>query len=142
VSAPAVVAPAPRTRGAARPVPRRQPDAHARHLRLVTTAPRLRRRPRPIVLVGAATTALVLALVVVHVLLAQSQVRLDRLNAQVGSAQQRYEQALLQHSELAAPSRIIARAGQLGLVAPAQPAVAVPVPAPGAATAQPTRRSP
>jgi hypothetical protein len=75
----------------------------------------------------------VLALVVVHVLLAQSQVRLDRLNAQVGSAQQAYEQALLQRAQLAAPSRIIARAGQLGLVPPAQPAVAVLTPAPAVA---------
>jgi len=78
---------------------------------------------------AAVATALVLfGLVVVHVFLAQSQLTLDRLTSQVGTAQNRYEQARLTHAELAAPSRIVARAGQLGLVAPAQPPVPVPVP--------------
>ncbi len=78
---------------------------------------------------------MLLALVVVHVLLAQSQLALDHLTTKVDTAQSNYEQARLQHAELAAPSRIIARAQQLGLVPPAQPAVPVPVTSPSAAPA-------
>jgi hypothetical protein len=76
------------------------------------------------------TLALVLALVVAHVLLAQSQLTLDRINSQVATAQQRYEQARLQHAQLAAPASVIARAAVLGLTPPAQPPIAVPTPAP------------
>jgi cell division protein FtsL len=82
------------------------------------------------------TVVVLLALVVVHVLLAQSQLTLDRLTTKVDTAQTNFEQARLQHAQLAAPSRIIARAQQLGLVPPAQPAVPVPVTGPTAAPAK------
>jgi cell division protein FtsL len=82
------------------------------------------------------TVVVLLALVVVHVLLAQSQLTLDHLSTKIDNAQSSYEQARLQHAQLAAPSRIIARAGQLGLVPPAQPAVPVPVTGPTAAPAK------
>ena len=109
----------------ARTAPRPRAD---RHLRLVRPAARTRWLPRPALLVAVATVLVVFALVVVHVMLAQSQLSLDRLNNRVGAAQRRYDQALLAHAQLAAPSRIIARAVELGFVLPGQPPVAVPVP--------------
>ena len=87
---------------------------------------------RPAVLAAAATALLLFALVVVNVLLAQSQLRLDQLNGRIDGAQRAYQQALLVRAQAAAPSRIIARANQLGLVSPSQPPV--PVPVPGAPT--------
>jgi hypothetical protein len=134
VSAPAaVVGSAPRTRTAPRSAARAQP-ARGRHLRLVAPAARTRWLPRPAILAVVGTLVIVFALVVVHVMLAQSQLSLDNLNNKVGAAQRRYDQALLVHAQLAAPSRVITRAAQLGLVPPAQPPVAVPV----AAAAVPT----
>jgi hypothetical protein len=129
VSAPAaVIGSAARARTAPRPAARARAG---RHLRLVRPAARTRGLARPALLVSIATVLIVFALVVVHVMLAQSQLSLDRLDNRVGAAQRRYDQALLVHAQLAAPSRIIARAVQLGLVPPGQPPVAVPV-APGA----------
>jgi hypothetical protein len=135
VSGVAVAGAAPRTRGAARPAPRAVPARRPRHLRLVTTVPRRRRLPSAVALVAISTVLLVIALVVVRVMLAQTQLSLDRLNGRVGAAQQRYDQALLRNAELAAPSHVIVRAGQLGLVAPGQPPVAVAVPAAAVPTA-------
>ena len=123
MSAPAAVVGSARARTA----PRSNPRASARHLRLVTPVARTRRLSRPALLVAVGTVAIVFALVVVHVMLAQSQLSLDRLNNRVSAAQRRYDQALLVHAQLAAPSRVIARAAVLGLVPPGQPPVAVPV---------------
>ena len=54
-----------------------------------------------------------------HVLLVQSQFRLDRLEHQAGMEQQRYEQLRLDVARLAAPERIVAAAQQhLGMVVP------------------------
>lgn len=131
----AVAGAAPRTRGAARPAPRAVPARRPRHLRLVTTAARRRRLPSTAALVGIGTVLIVISLVVVRVMLAQTQLSLDRLNGRVGAAQRRYDQALLRNAELAAPSYVITRAGQLGLVAPGQPPVAVAVPAGAVPTA-------
>lgn len=127
----AVAAPARRTRaGRSGALPRPAPAAppRPRHLRVVAPARRTRLVPSTIVFAAIATALVLFALVVVHVLLAQSQLTIDRLGTRVDSAQTRYEQARLTHAELAAPSRIVARAGQLGLVSPAQPPVPVPVP--------------
>ena len=125
MSAPAaVVGSAGRAQTARRFAPR---ALAGRHLWLVTPAARTRRLSRPALLAAIGTVLIVFALVVVHVMLAQSQLALDRLNNQVGAAQRRYDQALLVHAQLAAPSKIIARAVQLGLVPPGQPPVAVPV---------------
>jgi len=123
VSAPAAVIGSARARTA----PRSTPRAPTRHLRLVTPVARTRRLLRPAVLAAVGTVAIVFALVVVHVMLAQSQLSLDRLNNRVSTAQRRYDQALLDHAQLAAPSRVITRAAELGLVPPGQPPVAVPV---------------
>ena len=137
MSAAAIAAPArSTTRPARRPAP--NPPRRPAHLRVVRPAARTRRLPRPALLAAAATVVLLLALVVVNVWLAQSQLTLDQLNGRVGAAQSAYEQALLARAEAASPSQIIARANQLGLVAPSQPPVAVPVPAAGAATRGPS----
>jgi cell division protein FtsL len=92
--------------------------------------------PHPIVAAAIGTAMVLMALVVVHVLLAQSQLALDHLTTNVDTAQGNYEQARLEHAQLAAPSRIAARAQQLGLVPPAQPAVPVPVTGPTAVAAK------
>ena len=89
-------------------------------------------------LAAVTTVVLLLALVVVNVWLAQSQLTLDRLNGRVDAAQRAYQQALLARAEAASPSQIIARANQLGLVAPSQPPVAVPVPTAGTAARGPS----
>jgi hypothetical protein len=128
MSATVVAAPA-RTRPAARPaLPRRAPQP-GRHLRVVPSTRSTRRVFRPAVFAALGTVVLVLALVVAHVLLAQSQLTLDRLNGQVDAARRGYEQARLQQAQLAAPASVIARAATLGLVPPAQPPIAVTVPA-------------
>ena len=125
VAAPARPRAAPRPARRPAPIPPRRPA----HLRVVRPAVRRRRLLRPTVLAALATTVLLLALVVVNVMLAQSQLTIDELNGRVDAAQRSYQQALLARAEAASPSRIIARANQLGLVAPGQPPVAVPVPA-------------
>jgi cell division protein FtsL len=54
-----------------------------------------------------------------HVLLVQSQFRLDGLENQAGVEQQHYEQLRLEVARLAAPERIVAAAQQrLGMVVP------------------------
>ena len=135
MSAAAVAAPA-RSRVAARPArrpaapaPRRPAPRRRAHLRVVAPVARARRLLHPAVLAALATAVLLFALVVVNVWLAQSQLALDQLTGRVDAAQRAYQQALLARAEAASASQIIARANQLGLVAPRQPPVAVPVPA-------------
>jgi hypothetical protein len=54
-----------------------------------------------------------------HVLLVQSQFRLDQLEQRAGVEQQRYEQLRLDVARLAAPERVVAAAQQrLGMVVP------------------------
>jgi hypothetical protein len=54
-----------------------------------------------------------------HVLLVQSQFRLDQLERRAGVEQQRYEQLRLDVARLAAPERVVASAQQrLGMVVP------------------------
>jgi hypothetical protein len=74
-----------------------------------------------------ATAFALLTVVAFHVVLAQSQVALDRLEQQTKSAERRYEDARFEHARLAAPSRIMERAGQIGLVAPDRPPTVVAV---------------
>jgi hypothetical protein len=118
-------------RGATAPAPQRVAPRRD-HLRVVTPARRARRVRRRVVLAAAGTVAAVLALVAFHVLTAQSQLTLDRVSRQVGDAQRRYDEARLLNAQLSSPSRVVARAVQLGLVPPAAPPV--PVPAPSGAT--------
>jgi len=77
-----------------------------------------------------------------HVVLAQSQVRLDQLEQQVGEEQHRYEQLRYEVSALSSPARIVSRAAELGMVAPTGVATVVPVPTdPGAAGTTPDSTS-
>lgn len=121
-------------RGATAPAPRRAPQPRRDHLRAVTPARRASRVRRRGLLVAAGTVVAVLALVVFHVLTAQSQLTLDGVTRQVGDAQRRYDEARLVNAQLLSPSRIVVRAVQLGLLPPAAPPVPVPVPS-GASSA-------
>lgn len=126
-------------RGAVAPAPRRAPQPRRDHLRVVHSARQTRRVPRSVLLAAAATVAAVLALVAFHVLTAQSQLTLDRVGHQVSDAHRRYDEARLVNAQLSSPSRIVARAAQLGLVPPAAPPT--PVPVPSGSTAAVTRVS-
>jgi hypothetical protein len=83
-------------------------------------------RPHAIGRLGALLALLtvfaVVTAVVFHVVLAQKQLELDRLNQQITKEQRIYEQRSLSASLLASPQRIIQEAQRLGLVVPDQPA--------------------
>jgi hypothetical protein len=66
--------------------------------------------------------------VVFHVVLAQNQMELDRLNGQIATAQRTYEQRRLTESLLASPQHVIQEAERLGLVQPTDPAQILYVP--------------
>lgn len=87
-------------------------------------------------LVVATIAALVLA-VVFHVVLAQRQMQLDRLNVQIAKEQRAYEKNRLMESLYSSPEHIITEAQRLGLVLPAEPATYLPVPG----APQPSARS-
>jgi cell division protein FtsL len=93
-----------------------------RHLRLVPPPDRRRARARFLLVAGiAASTFVALALVYLHVLLAQRQFRLDDLNSQVQKDQATYQELRLQVAQLGAPQHIISMAeGQLHMVQPAK----------------------
>jgi hypothetical protein len=124
-------------RSAAAPAPRRVAPPRRDHLRVVTPARRARRVRRSFVVAAVGTVVAVLALVAFQVMTAQSQLSLDHVNSQVDDAQRRYDQARLVNAQLSAPSRIAARALQLGLVPPAAPPVPVPVPTRATGTVAP-----
>jgi cell division protein FtsL len=133
----AVAAPPARIRAGSRrsavaPAPRRVAPPRRDHLRVVTPARQARRVRHSVLFAAAATVVAVLALVAFHVVTAQSQLTLDHVSQQVDEAQRRYDQARLVNAQLSSPSRIVARAVQLGLVPPAAPPV--PVPEPSGAT--------
>ncbi|MGH9165739.1 MAG: hypothetical protein ACRDZW_09535 [Acidimicrobiales bacterium] len=69
---------------------------------------------------AVAVAASLFGLVAAHVLLAQGQFRLQRLDGQADSAQERYERLRLEVANLEAPGRIVAVAQErLAMVAPA-----------------------
>ena len=68
-----------------------------------------------------------LSVVGAHTVLAQNQVRLDRVENRIAAAESRYGSLRLTNGQLSSPERITARAAQLGLAVPAAPPVAVPV---------------
>jgi len=106
---------------------RRRPRPAAKppqHLRVVEQAEfgDVRRR-RLVRLGGVVVAGLVVAVLFVsvgmHVMLAQNQFQLDRLNAQAEAQQAQYQKLRLDVDRLAAPQRIIAAAqGRLGMVQP------------------------
>jgi len=107
-----------RTRRKPTPRRRRQGPAPDRHLRLalLTTA--------------VLTVGTIFGAAAFHVLLVQSQFRLDRLKDAAATEQQRYEHLRLEVARLSAPERIVATAAErLGMVVPPQVAY-LPAPSP------------
>jgi cell division protein FtsL len=94
------------------------------HLRVVPrgqlSARQRRRRTRfAVMATGLFVVAVLFGLVGLHVMLAQNQFRLDRLNGQADAEQARYERLRLQLDQLESPKRIISTAQQkLGMVTP------------------------
>ncbi len=78
----------------------------------------------------------VFAIVAFHVVLAQGQLRLDRLSGQTAVQQDRYEKLRLDVAQRSAPERIVTRAAELGLV-PAGQATFVATPSPSGAPSGP-----
>jgi cell division protein FtsL len=116
-----------------------QREEQRRHLRLVESQARRRAgRRRLLVMLGIACVAFVgLALVGLHVLIAENQFRLDNLQQQAATEQASYEKLRLQVAELEAPARIVSQAeGRLGMV---QPATVTYLPAPTATTPTSTK---
>jgi hypothetical protein len=112
---------------ARRPVrdPARTPEptpARPRHLRVVDpdarrAARRRVRRHRWVARLAFVTVVgSVLLVVGIHVMMAEGQLRLDRLEAQATTAQRRYEGHRLAYAQEATPQAIVTRAQQLGLV--------------------------
>ncbi|HLK42548.1 MAG TPA: hypothetical protein VKV34_04350 [Thermoleophilia bacterium] len=78
-----------------------------------------RRRAR--LLVAATVTvfaAMVFGLVLVHVVLAQNQLRLDQLNTRAAADEVTYERLRLQVAQLESPARIVNEATDRGMVTP------------------------
>jgi cell division protein FtsL len=92
---------------------------------------RYRTRVLLLAAVGAAL-AVAFALVYLHVLLAQRQFRLDRVNSQVQNQQITYQKLRLEVAQLASPENIISTAeGKLGMIPPGRvsylsPATTIP----------------
>ncbi|HZQ85020.1 MAG TPA: cell division protein FtsL [Acidimicrobiales bacterium] len=85
---------------------------------LSPAARRRRGRLVAVVLSGAVVIGL-LAIVALHALLSQNQLRLDDIDAKAAAQQARYERLRLEVAELESPSRIVATAQQkLGMVMP------------------------
>jgi cell division protein FtsL len=117
MAAHAAPASAPRVRPAAAPAPRHERP----HLRVVD-APKPRRQLRtgPTFALGALLAfAIALAVVACQVVLVQGQQRLDRLDADIATATDRYQQLRLEVARLESPARIVdAATNTLGMVPP------------------------
>jgi hypothetical protein len=70
-------------------------------------------------LLALVTVIALVTAVVFHVVLAQNQMELDRLNVQITKEQRTYEQRRLTESLLASPQHVIQEAERIGLVQPA-----------------------
>jgi cell division protein FtsL len=107
------VLPAPET-GPARPRPLRVVEPPE-----LSPAQRRRRARWAVMVAGLFVGAVLFGLVGLHVMLAQNQFRLDRLNSQAADQQARYERLRLQVDQLESPQRIVETAEKkLGMVAP------------------------
>ncbi|MBV8952127.1 MAG: cell division protein FtsL [Actinobacteria bacterium] len=120
-----------RARHSAEPVPALEPAD--RHLRVVDekAARRERQLRVGIWVFGLVSVVSVFVVVAFHVMVAQSQLQLDRLNRQVTAQQQQYERLELQAAQLSSPDRIATRAEQLGMQ-PGGPSTFITVPESGA----------
>lgn len=107
------VASAPKRAPSSSPAPARE-----RHLAVVDPAARKRER-RARMGVRLAVTSVVAAVLVVvgfHVMMAEGQLQLDRLNRSTAVEQQRYEALRLKFAHRSAPQTIIERAEDLGMI--------------------------
>jgi cell division protein FtsL len=100
--------------------PTRERDGDLRPLRVITPPARHRVRRRVLGAVLAVVVSGVLfAVVAVHVLLTEGQLKLDRLEATAVEEQERYERLRLKVAELESPARVTAVAQRrLGMVPP------------------------
>jgi cell division protein FtsL len=144
-----LTAPSPGVSGAAalavappvkRPLPGKEEQARPRHLWVVPeglTPAQRRRRARMLLMTGiGAAAAIALALVYFHVVLAQRQFAIDRLQSQVQKAQATYQDQRLQVAQLGSPQHIISMAeGQLGMIQPSNVTYLTPSGGGGASTA-------
>lgn len=96
-------------------------EREARQLRLVRQQARRRAGRRRLFVSGGITlaAAVCMALVALHVLIAENQFTLDRLQQQTSAQQATYEKLRLSVAELESPYRIVSVAEGLGLQAPA-----------------------
>jgi hypothetical protein len=104
---------------APRPAPAKEREqGRERHLAVVDPDARKReRRARLGVRVAVASVvAAVLIVVTFHVMMAEGQLQLDRLEESTAKEQQRYEALRLRYAEQIAPEAIIDRAEDLGMV--------------------------
>jgi cell division protein FtsL len=101
------------------------------------SAPEAVRRPAPArhgtragvgVFVAVAVVFVLMSAVLFHVLLAQGQLELDRLDDAIAVQRREYEQLRLETSKLEAPPRIIEAAQYQGLVIPAEAPTYLDVP--------------
>ncbi len=103
------------------------------HLRLLEMGSRARYRPTPRAALAVsivAATLVCLALVYVHVVLAQQQFSLDRTNAQISQQETTYQNLRLKVAQLSSPANIISTAeGKLGMVQPSSVKYLTPSPA-------------
>lgn len=108
-------------------------EPEGRHLRVVDekAARRERQLRRGIWLFGLVSVVSVFVVVAFHVMVAQSQLQLDRLTRQTAVQQQRYERLRLEVAQLSAPQRIAKRAEELGMQ-PGGPSTFITVPEAGA----------
>lgn len=108
----------------AEPLP--EEKARPRHLRVVPpgtlSAAQRRRRARAVLIATiAAASCIAFALVYLHVVLAQRQFQIDKLNSNVTKAQASYQNLRLQVAQLGSPQQIISTAeGRLGMVQPSK----------------------
>lgn len=115
-----------------RAAPHHQPEPSLAPLRILESPHRSRwrvaKRPRLLMVGGVAVMCLVLlGVVVAHVMLAQSQLRLDKLNRQLASQVGLHRRLELQVAQLESPSRIVTVAQQrMHMVVPGSVTYLVP----------------
>ena len=102
--------------------PAARPKAPSRpgHLRVVVPSKRRRLRVSPALVVGSLllVVAVAFGVAIAQVFLAQGQVRLDQMEAELISEQSRYQTLRKDVAELESPSRIVAAAEKQGMVVP------------------------
>ena len=81
-------------------------------------------------LAASGITMTLITVVAFHIVLAQSQLSIDRVARQTVLGQRHNEDLRLERARLSSPERIVKRAAELGLVAPQRPPVPITVTGP------------